>query len=144
MNASSFFDRRIVRFLLVGVLNSVFGFIVFSSVVSMGQGTVTALLAGNAAGLVFNFFSTGGLVFRTLAMQRLPKFTACYASMLMINYGLLKALTPAVGSQILAQAILTLPLAALSYAIMTFWVYKAETSRDLPLCDHSEAASKSR
>ena len=144
MNASSFFDQRAVRFLLVGVLNSVFGFIVFSTVVWMGQGTVIALLAGNAAGLVFNFFSTGGLVFRTLALQRLPKFTACYASMLMINYGLLKAFTPVVGSQILAQAILTLPLAALSYAIMTFWVYKAGTGKDLPVRDQSEAASNSR
>ena len=101
----------------------------------VGQGTVIALLAGNAAGLVFNFFSTGGLVFRTLALHRLPKFVACYASMLLINYGLLEVLTPLVSSKIIAQAILTLPMAATAYSIMTLWVYKPTTGIDSSLRD---------
>jgi hypothetical protein len=126
----SLLDRRVVRFLLVGLLNSAFGFFIFSAAVWFGQGTVTALLAGNAAGLVFNFFSTGGLVFRTLALHRLPKFVACYLSMLLINYSLLEVLTPVVNSKIAAQAVLTLPMAALSYAIMTLWVYRATTGND--------------
>ncbi|MGB4116276.1 MAG: GtrA family protein [Polaromonas sp.] len=128
-------DKRVVRFLGVGVLNSAFGFLVFSAVVWVGHGTVMALLAGNAAGLVFNFFSTGGLVFRTLALHRLPKFITCYVSMLLVNYALLKGLTPFVDSQIVAQAVLTLPMAGLSYAIMTFWVYKTSTDKDSPAGD---------
>jgi len=132
---SSFFDKRAVRFLLVGVLNSIFGLGVFSGVVWIGQGTVTALLAGNAAGLVFNFLTTGGLVFRTLALHRLSKFAACYASMLLINYGLLEVLTPLVNNKIVAQAILTFPMAALSYAIMTLWIYKNTTDSDAPVRD---------
>lgn len=120
----SLLDKRLVRFLLVGILNSIFGFLIFSAMVWLGHGSMMALLAGNAAGLVFNFFSTGGLVFQTLALHRFPKFAACYASMLLINYALLGILAPLVNSTIVAQAILTLPMAALAYAIMTFWVYK--------------------
>ena len=125
----SILDKRVVRFLLVGLLNSAFGFFVFSATVWFGQSTVTALLAGNAAGLVFNFFSTGGLVFRILALQHLPKFVACYASMLLINYGLLEVLTPLVNNKIVAQSILILPMAALSYAVMTLCVYKATADK---------------
>jgi putative flippase GtrA len=125
-------NRRVVRFLGVGVLNSAFGFLVFSAVVWLGQGVVMALIAGNAAGLVFNFFSTGGLVFRTLALHRLPKFVACYVSMLLVNYALIEVLTPLHNSQIVAQAVLTLPMAGLSYVIMTFWVYKTLTDKDSP------------
>ena len=132
---SSFFDKRVVRFLLVGVLNSAFGLAVFSGVVWMGQGTVTALLVGNAAGLVFNFLTTGGLVFRTLALHRVSKFAACYASMLLINYALLEVLTPVVNDKIVAQAILTLPMAAVSYAIMTLWVFKNTTESDATVRD---------
>lgn len=132
---SSFLDNRVVRFLLVGVLNSAFGLAVFSGVVWMGQGTVTALLAGNAAGLVFNFLTTGGLVFRTLALHRVSKFAACYASTLLINYGLLEVLTPVVKDKIVAQAILTLPMAAVSYAIMTLWVFKNTTDSDATVRD---------
>jgi len=130
---SLFLDKRAVRFLLVGMLNSAFGLSVFCAIVWIGQGTVIALLAGNAAGLVFNFLTTGGLVFRTLALHRLSKFAACYASMLLINYGLLEVLTPLVNNKIVAQAILTFPMAALSYAIMTHWVYKNAADSDLPV-----------
>lgn len=124
-------DHRIVRFFLVGVLNSAFGFCVFSAMVWLSGSTVAALLAANAAGLVFNFFSTGGLVFHTLALARLPKFLVCYTTMLLINYGLLDVLTPLVHSKIVAQAILTLPMAALSYVVLTFWVYKPSADKAL-------------
>jgi putative flippase GtrA len=123
-------DNRTVRFLLVGILNSAFGFLVFSAVVWAEQGTIVALLAGNVAGLVFNFFSTGGLVFRTLALHRLPKFVTCYVSMLIVNYALLEISANLLDSQIIAQAILTLPMAGLSYAVMTLWVYRTATDKD--------------
>ena len=131
----SIFDYRMVRFLLVGMLNSMFGFCVFSAVVWLGQGTVAALLAGNVAGLVFNFFSTGGLVFRTLALTRLPKFLVCYVLMLFMNYGLLAILAPVLDSKILAQAILTVPMASLSYLLLTFWVYKPSAGKTVKLGD---------
>ena len=120
----TFVDYRIVRFFLVGALNSVFGFFVFSAVACIGQGTVVALLAGNAAGLVFNFFSTGRLVFRTIKRRYIPRFSVCYTAMLLINISLLATLTPLVGSEVWAQAILTLPMALLSYGALTFWVYR--------------------
>lgn len=123
-------DNRTVRFLLVGILNSAFGFLVFSAVVWAEQGIIVALLAGNVAGLVFNFFSTGGLVFRTLALHHLPKFVTCYVSMLIINYALLEISAHLLDSQVIAQAILTLPMAGLSYAVMTLWVYRTATDKD--------------
>ena len=131
----SIFDYRMVRFLLVGMLNSMFGFCVFSPVVWLGQGAFAALLAGNVAGLVFNFFSTGGLVFRTLALTRLPKFLVCYVLMLFMNYGLLAILAPVLDSKILAQAILTVPMALLSYVLLTFWAYKSPAGKTLKLGD---------
>jgi hypothetical protein len=39
-------------------------------------------------------------------------------------------LTPVVNSKIAAQAVLTLPMAALSYAILTLWVYRATANKD--------------
>jgi putative flippase GtrA len=137
---SSLLDKRAVRFLLVGVLNSAFGLGVFSGVVWMGQGTLTALLAGNAAGLIFNFLTTGGLVFRTLALHRLSRFAACYGSTLLVNYGLLAVISPVVTNKIVAQAILTLPMAAFSYAVMSLWVFRPATEKHAAA--HLEGSSK--
>ena len=131
----SIFDKRLVRFLLVGVLNSLFGFLVFSAVAWSDHDSMLALLAGNVAGFIFNFFSTGGLVFQTMARHRLPRFAACYASMLFINYTLLELLKPLVNNQVLAQAILTLPMAAMAFAIMTLWVYPSSKNSNLSVPD---------
>ena len=132
---NSILDKRPVRFLLVGVINSLFGFLVFSAVAWSDHGSMLALLAGNAAGFMFNFFSTGGLVFRTLALHRLPRFGACYASILFINYTFLELLKPLVNNQVVAQAMLTLPMAALAFVIMTLWVYPRSKNSKLSVPD---------
>lgn len=116
--------NRLVRFLLIGALNSIFGFCVFSAMVLLGTGNLPALLAGNLAGLVFNFFSTGGLVFRSLSLQAVPRFVLCYVTVLALNTALLGWLAPLAGNRILAQALLTLPMAVLSYLIMSRWVFR--------------------
>lgn len=113
-----------LRFLVVGALNSLFGYAVFSAIVLVGGAAWLAVLGGNAAGLVFNFFTHGGLVFRQLALANLPRFAACYLALLGANIVLLHWLEPWVGGKLLAQAILTAPLAVLAYLLMSRWVFR--------------------
>jgi putative flippase GtrA len=126
---ASLLNVQVIRFLLVGLMNSAVGFCTFSVAFWLFHDSVIALLAGNIAGLAFNFFSTGGLVFRTTALKRLPKFAAAYLLVMLINYGGLEILMHYLESKIVAQAFLTLPIAALSYVILTFWVYKQDIDR---------------
>jgi putative flippase GtrA len=116
--------NRLVRFLLIGALNSIFGFCVFSAMVLLGTGNLPALFAGNLAGLVFNFFSTGGLVFRSLTFSAVPRFVLCYVAVLTLNTFLLGWLAALAGDRILAQALLTLPMAVMSYLVMSHWVFR--------------------
>ena len=117
-------SSRLLRFLLVGVVNSLFGFVVFSAFVVGGASTWTALVGGNVAGLVFNFFTTGGLVFRDLSVSRAPRFVLCYAATLAINAWLIDGLAPVVGNRIAAQALLTAPMAVFSYVVMAKLVFR--------------------
>ena len=116
------------RFLIVGALNSLFGYAVFSAIVLVGGTGWVAVLGGNAAGLVFNFFTHGGLVFRQLAFANLPRFVACYVALLGANVVLLRLLEPWAGGKLLAQAILTAPLALLAYLLMSRWVFRRGTT----------------
>lgn len=112
-----------MRFLLIGVLNSLFGLAVFSAFIVVGAGTWTALVGGNAAGLVFNFFTTGSLVFRDLSPARAPRFVLCYVVTLAANAWLIDGLAPLVGNRIAAQALLTAPMAVCSYMMMAKLVF---------------------
>jgi putative flippase GtrA len=121
-----------LRFLIVGALNSLFGYAVFSGIVLLGGPAWGAVLGGNAAGLVFNFFTHGGLVFRQLSLTSLPRFTACYAALLCANILLLRWLEPLAGGKLLAQALLTAPLAVLAYVLMSRWVFRRATAPKAP------------
>lgn len=126
-------SRRFIRYLFVGGLNTVFGFLAYSVFILMKLPTWVALLGGNIAGVVFNFFTIGGIVFLNLSVSRAPLFALSYAVIYFINLELLGWITAWVHGRIVAQAILTLPMALLSYLILRSYVFgKTGGDREAP------------
>ena len=116
--------NRPARFLLSGIFNSAFGLLVYSLAILLSRPVWIALMTGMCAGIVFNFFTTGGFVFRDISIQRVPRFIFCYFLIYVINYGLINELARWVDSAIVAQALLTPLMAALSYFLMARFVFK--------------------
>jgi len=119
-----FFEVRGIRFLLVGGLNSLFGFAVFSLLAYLGAHTWQALLGSNLAGILFNFFTIGGVVFRDLGLSRAPRFALAYLCIYLVNLESIRWLSSQVQMhQITAQALLTAPMAIISYVVMSRFVF---------------------
>jgi putative flippase GtrA len=116
---------RFIRFLLVGGLNTVFGFAAYSSLIMLGAPTWAALVLGHTAGILFNFFTVGRLVFRSFDLARLGRFTGCYLAVLAVNLQLIHWMMIVVPNPIAAQALLVLPIAALSYLLMSRFVFRS-------------------
>lgn len=116
-------SHRFVRYLLVGGLNTLFGLLAYSVFIYFDSPTWVALLGGNVAGVAFNFFTIGGIVFSDLSPYRMPLFVLCYCVIYFINLELIGWLVAFVHGRIVAQAILALPMAALSYLILSNFVY---------------------
>jgi putative flippase GtrA len=116
-------DSTFLRFCVAGVVNTVVGFASYGGAVLAGAPVGAALLCGIVAGIIFNFFSIGGYVFRMLILARLPRFVCGYLAIYAINYVALAALRRWLESPILAQLVLTLPMALLSYLIMQRFVF---------------------
>lgn len=114
---------RFIRFLIAGGVNTLFGFSVYSVCIVAGIALWLALLVGMLAGTVFNFFTTGGYVFRELSLARFPRFVICYLVVYGINLGLLEFLSMWFSDKILPQAIITFPMAVLSYFLMVKFVF---------------------
>lgn len=115
--------NRFLRFLVAGAINTLFGFVVYSFAVLAGAQVWLALLLGLVCGTIFNFISTGGYVFRDLALGRIPKYLLCYLLVYFLNLKLIDWLLLWVGNAILAQAVLTLPMAVLAYVLMARFVF---------------------
>jgi putative flippase GtrA len=121
-------ENRVLRFFVAGAVNTLFGFVVYSAAILLGARLSLALLLGLVCGTIFNFFSTGGYVFRDLKLARVPRFLVCYALVYTSNLKLIEWLAPWVGNAIAAQAILTIPIALLTYLLMSRFVFAGARS----------------
>lgn len=114
---------RFVRFLIAGLVNTLFGFAVYCAGLFAGLPVWAALLVGTVAGTLFNFVTTAGYVFRQLTLSRLPRFLFCYALVYVLNLGLIRVLFLWLHDEKLAQLVLVFPVALFSYLLMSRLVF---------------------
>lgn len=119
-------SHQIVRFLMTGVLNTVFGYLVYLVAMLAGMSPGFALATATVIGACFNYVSTGRLVFDHSSMRRLPLFLVAYGGIYLVNLGALHGLLSAGVGAALAQAILTPFVAVLSFVILKRVVFKRE------------------
>ncbi len=116
-------DEKFFKFMLVGVLNTAFAYTIYAIFVLIGLKANLALLFQYIIGVLWNFKTTGSIVFKNNNNRLIFKFIFSYIVTFIINSMCLKFLTHYLNDYI-SQAILVLPVAILSFLIMRFWVFK--------------------
>jgi putative flippase GtrA len=114
---------QFIRFGLVGVLNTCFGYTAFAIVyLAVGDENLAVILA-TMVGATFNFFTIGRLVFRT-TLGPIARFAAGYAMVCGYNIVALKT-AMALGAGPLPGQIASLPtVVAVSFIVNKFWVFR--------------------
>ncbi len=102
-----------LRFGLVGLVNAAFGYTVFAVLVLAGVWPGAALVATMIAAVAFNFQTSRRLVFRSKG--QILQFIAVYAVVLVLNWVALRVLRRCGLPDLESQALLTLPIAAVSF-----------------------------
>ena len=117
-------DRQFLRFLVAGGVNTLFGFGVNIAAMLAGLPVWLAMLIGTVAGVVFNFFTHGGYAFRDMSARRLPRYVLGYAIVYAVGLGAFYVLHCVVRGPIVCQTLLLIPMALLSYLIMSRFVFQ--------------------
>lgn len=111
-----------VNFVLIGVGNTAFGYALFAPFYLLLGSHQLAITLATVCGAVFNFHSTGRLVFRSRSRSALLPYVAGCAAVWLLNI-LLEGLTALAISPLAGQT-LALPLLVLpSYAINRYLVF---------------------
>lgn len=114
------------RFIAVGLLNTTFGYAIYSVAVLFGARPAAALAIAMVFGVTFNFFTTGRLVFREKAGKIFPRFVLGYLVVYGVNLGLLH-LTGMLGvGPFLAQALALPPTVIFTFMLMKFVVFRRQ------------------
>jgi putative flippase GtrA len=126
LRVQSTFQRhaRLLKFLAVGVLNTAFGYGIFAFLIWYGLHYSLAAAISTVLGVLFNFKTTGALVFRSHENSKIIRFVLAYMVVYCANVAALAVLVHLGVDTYLAGLILILPLALLAYFLNSQFVFK--------------------
>lgn len=111
--------ERAIRFVIVGAVNTGFGYSVFAVLVLLGLGPQRALAIAFVAGVLWNFRTHGAFVFGARGLRRLPLYAAVYVALYALNSLMLHKALEAGIPPLVAQAGLAVLMAGISFVSLS-------------------------
>jgi len=121
--------QKFGRFVVVGLVNTAFGYAVFALLLWLGMAPQPALIFAFAIGVMWNYLTTARYVFGATGFRRLPAYAMAYLSVYVANALALQAMLSRAVDPFAAQAILT-PLAAILSFILLSLVFRQSGSEN--------------
>lgn len=116
-------SRQFLRFLIVGAGNTVFGYLLYLIGLWIGLSYQAALAGATIFGAIFNFFTTGRIVFESSALAKIIGFLGVYGVTFVVNLSLLTWLVGAGMAKAYAQAALLPVIVTLSFLLNKHLVF---------------------
>lgn len=118
--------KQLVLVFLVGGLNTLFGYSVYALLIFLQLHYVLASLLATISGILFNFKTTGVIVFKNHNNSLIYRFIAVYVCSYIINVVSLKMLSEMNINLYLAGALLVIPIALITYVLQKKFVFGGE------------------
>ena len=119
-------DWLFIKFILVGILNTAFGYFVFAALLYFGLHYTLAVVLSTIAGVLFNFKTTGKLVFKNDNNKLIFKFVAVYAFTSIIGIIVLRLAELVNVNLYFAGMVSTGICAIIAFILNKNWVFKYE------------------
>ena len=119
-------DYIFLKFILVGILNTIFGYSVFALLLYLGIHYTLAVILSTIIGIFFNFKTIGKLVFKNNNNKLIFKFVTVYAITCTIGIIILR-IAEILGQNLYLSGIISTGICAIiSYLLNKKWVFKYE------------------
>ena len=110
------------RFLKVGVLNTLFGYALYASLVAIGLQMFVAQIVGTVIAVAFNYVTYSRHVFQSAPTSRL-RFVLSYGLNYLVSLAALALAAIAIPSPYLAGLLATLVTAAINFVVLRRFVF---------------------
>jgi len=120
-------DKQFIKFLFVGGLNTAFGYCIFALFLFIGLHYSLAAFLGTICGILFNFKTTGSLVFKNKNNALIFRFFGVYGVVLILNVIGLKFFSIFSINSYIGGALLILPMAVVSFFLNKRFVFGANS-----------------
>ena len=123
-SAAALWKSQVFRFLVIGVCNTIFGYGVYVICIFVGLHYQAAVVVSTIVGVIFNFFTTGMIVFDNASLARIFGFVAVYGLTMIANIALLTLLVHMGVSDVFGQMLLLPFIVSLSFLLNKFLVFR--------------------
>jgi len=114
----------LVKFIIVGGINTIFSYGVYWGLLQLDFYFAIATFFSTIFGIIFNFFTTGRLVFKTKNNSLFYKFVFVYGFLYLISTSGVAFIHYLDISYEIAGLIMVIPCAAISFLLNKNWVFK--------------------
>lgn len=123
------FSEQFVLFLVMGGINTLFYFSLYSLLIYIGVFYAAAVVIATVCGVLFNFQTFGRVVFKNFQLRLLIPFIGVYTVVCLTNIAGLKLLEfVGLVNKYIAGAVLVLPVALLGYVLNKTFVFSRKES----------------
>ena len=123
------FSEQFVLFLVMGGINTLFYFSLYSFLIYIGVFYAAAVVIGTVCGVLFNLQTFGRVVFKNFQLRLLMPFVGVYTVVCAANIAGLKLLELiGLENKYIAGAVLVLPVALLGYVLNKTFVFSGKES----------------
>jgi putative flippase GtrA len=116
-------QRQLLRFFVVGGLNTCFGYSLFAVLTYVGVVYPIAIGLATIGGVLFNFQSIGRMVFGGAPRSRFWRFVGVYCIVYLVNVGSVHLLLRLGANVYVANAIMLIPLSLLAFILNRQFVF---------------------
>lgn len=128
MKRHALIDNELVRFGVIGIVNTAFSYVVYAALIFVGCNYALAYLLAVILGILFSFKTQGTLVFKNTANRRLLRFVFAWSLIYLCNILLISTLNR-FGFSAYVSGALAIPFyTVLSYFAQKFFVFRAAKS----------------
>jgi len=124
LNLKPLNNNLLARFIIAGIVNTLFGWTIFSILILLDIAIPISLFFGMSLGILFNYITIGGYAFKKFSKKIFFKFILSNLFIYLLNLLLLSLIDRIIINIIFAQLFLAPFLALFSFIIMKKIVFK--------------------
>lgn len=116
--------KQIANFILVGVVNTLFGYSVYAVFIYLGLNYILAVLMATIFGVLFNFKTIGKFVFDSSHDGLIGRFVFVYAIVFIINIITIKILKEFGLNDYISGLLAIVPASVASFILNKYFVFE--------------------
>lgn len=115
-----------LKFVSVGIVNTIFGYLLYASLITLELAPQAALFLATIGGFIFNYFSFGRFVFSKAHRPVIFfRFAFAYAIAYLVNAISLHFMLDAINLNAFYAQIFCIPLAiTVTWVLLNYWVFQ--------------------